>query len=139
MTTTVEDVLEHYGIKGMKWGVRRTRAQIDADSADTTAKKAVQERIKTNRGSTDPLSNQELQTFITRVQLEQQYSTLVAKEAQTRKANSRLERGRKKTDEILKYGKTANDLYKFANSPVGKKMSSNMNAAVKAGQAKKEK
>jgi uncharacterized protein YqfA (UPF0365 family) len=71
--------LRHYGIKGMRWGVRRTRAQIDADSADAKAKKAAQAKIAKNR-TTDVLSNQELQALNTRMQLEQNYSQLVTRE-----------------------------------------------------------
>lgn len=77
---TLEDVLEHYGIRGMKWGVRRSRAQIDADSADKAVTRALNEQVKKNRGSTDSLSNTELQQVITRMNLEQQYSNLTAKE-----------------------------------------------------------
>lgn len=88
------DILEHYGIKGMKWGVRRTRAQIDADSADAATKKATQAKIKKNSGSTDPLSNAELKALNERLQLEQNYNQLITKE----KANapqSRLSKGGK--------------------------------------------
>lgn len=84
---TVEGVLEHYGIKGMRWGVRRTRAQLDADSADAAKKKELQKVIRKNRGSTNPLSNQELQSLVTRLNLEQQYTTLTTKESVKKKSN----------------------------------------------------
>lgn len=71
--------IRHYGIKGMRWGVRRTRAQIDADSADVVTKKSTQAKIAKNR-TTDVLSNQELQALNTRLQLEQNYAQLVARE-----------------------------------------------------------
>lgn len=70
-----EDYIEHYGIKGMKWGKVRSRAQIDADSADVVQVKSAKEKIKTNR-TTNVLSNQELQAVVTRMNLEQQYSRL---------------------------------------------------------------
>lgn len=84
---TVEGVLEHYGIKGMRWGVRRTRAQLDSDSADAAKKKELQTVVKKNRGSTDPLSNQELQSLVTRLNLEQQYTSLTTKENVKKKSN----------------------------------------------------
>lgn len=71
----VNDVLEHYGVKGMKWGKVRTRAQIDSDSADVAAVKEAKAKIGTNR-TTDVLSNKELQNVVTRMNLEQQYKRL---------------------------------------------------------------
>lgn len=87
----MSDILEHYGVKGMKWGVRRSRAQIDADSEDAAAAKVVKQKIARNRGSTGPLSNEELRKFNERVQLEQNYKNLMAKESQSR--NSKLQNG----------------------------------------------
>jgi hypothetical protein len=77
--TLVDDFLEHYGVKGMKWGQTRSRAQIDAsphDSFDVVAVKEAKTKIQQHR-STDVLSNRELQTVVTRMNLEQQYSRLV--------------------------------------------------------------
>lgn len=71
----VGDFLEHYGVKGMKWGQVRTRAQIDSDSADVAAVKEAKTKIKSNR-TTDVLSNKELQNVVTRMNLEQQYNRL---------------------------------------------------------------
>lgn len=35
-----DDFLAHYGIKGMKWGVRRSQAQLDSASNSTSRKQA---------------------------------------------------------------------------------------------------
>jgi hypothetical protein len=77
--TTTEDVLEHYGIKGMRWGVRRSRQQIDSDSADVTAKKSAQAKIAAKK-TTDVLSNQELAALNNRLNLEANYRQLTTKE-----------------------------------------------------------
>lgn len=71
------DILAHYGIKGMHWGVRRTRQQIDADAEDVVKVKTHKAKVKTNR-TTDVLSNKELQELVNRMNLEQQYSRLTA-------------------------------------------------------------
>jgi hypothetical protein len=54
---TKEDVLQHYGIKGMRWGFRRSRAQLakvrneagDTVGSVTTKSKAVAEKIRAMR------------------------------------------------------------------------------------------
>lgn len=73
---TFESTLAHYGVKGMKWGRRRTRAELDADSADVSQVKSAKAKIKSNRGSTDSLSNKDLQSVVTRMNLERQYKQL---------------------------------------------------------------
>lgn len=44
------DALEHYGIKGMRWGVRRSRAELDRLAGRTSSKKS------TSGGTSKPSS-----------------------------------------------------------------------------------
>lgn len=90
-TKTVENLLTHHGVKGMKWGVRRNRssnvtvsdkkkklktsgghgrpAHSDAVSARTLGQVGKKSGLKA-------LSNQELQAYANRLQLEQNVSRL---------------------------------------------------------------
>jgi hypothetical protein len=74
------DTIEHYGVKGMKWGVRRTDAQLSTargekrPSAD--AKKAAAARAKAATKGTESLSNKQLKDLNQRLNLEQQYDRL---------------------------------------------------------------
>lgn len=91
-----ENFIEHYGIKGMKWGVRRSsekrgqsnasklkekakslgrKTANDVDSPEAAKAKVLRAKVKANR-STDPLTNAELQHVIQRMNLERQYSSL---------------------------------------------------------------
>lgn len=71
---SVDDVLAHFGVKGMKWGVRSASPGGSMPSADAKSAANIQSKIK--RGNTKTLSNKELQALITRMNLEQQYSRL---------------------------------------------------------------
>lgn len=92
-------VLKHYGVKGMKWGVRKDK--IAQRSATKKANRAApnsadHERTATARqtardGGVQKLSNKELQDVVTRMNLEQQYRNL---EGNTPSARAK-ERGRK--------------------------------------------
>jgi hypothetical protein len=75
--------LEHFGVKGMKWGVRRQQNEANA-AEDHKVTASVREKAKSG-GGTKALSNQELQAAITRMNLEDQYSNLVAKRRKIRK------------------------------------------------------
>lgn len=101
--TMAELELKHYGVKGMKWGVRKdeTTSRGGADKGPTAtvvtqkkpgkfakssggdrhpihpdAESALHLRQKARRSTTDSLSNQELQAAVQRMQLEQKYNQL---------------------------------------------------------------
>lgn len=70
-----EKFLEHYGVKGMKWGVlRREGAKLVMPSDD--AVKAGVTRAKAKFGGVHTLSNKDLQHIIKRMDLEVKYKDL---------------------------------------------------------------
>lgn len=75
--TTVNDFLQHYGVKGMKWG-RRGKAVKESPSAESSAATAIRARAKTSK--VKALSNKELQEAINRMNLEQQFKRLSTNE-----------------------------------------------------------
>lgn len=129
----VEAVLAHHGVKGMKWGVRKSGGAARAGSPESVTVRAKPgKKVKTSGGrghhatedaigtavvrqrakksSTHSLSNHELQTAIKRMQLEQQFNQL---NHQTKSA------GGKFVDHLLgRSGNTKAD--KAARSTTGK-------------------
>ena len=88
----LEDYLQHWGIKGMKWGRRRYQ---NKDGSLTPAGKArygneskeakeVRELRATKKMS--EMTNAELQRVVTRMNLERQYTSLTAQERQANKS-----------------------------------------------------
>lgn len=109
---TVVEALAHYGVKGMKWGIRRTPAQLAAASKDSEEAQRIAKIAKTS--GTKALSNDELRELNTRLQLEQQYMKLQPQN------KGRIKKGQEFTNEVLGVGRTVNDAIAFANSPAGK-------------------
>lgn len=96
------DFLEHFGIKGMKWGVRREQARTAAKAASDAlvtpdAKQVKKVKSKMKVTGIDSVSNKELQSAIQRMNLEVQYSQL--KKAQFE--DSYLGKGRKFVGKFL--------------------------------------
>lgn len=79
MADTLEDVMEHYGVKGMHWGVRKRRS-ADSGPTSSDATKAKQHATTVKTHGTKALTNQELQQLVTRMNLEQQFTTLHQKQ-----------------------------------------------------------
>lgn len=90
-----EVVIRHYGVKGMRWGVRKERTPTDVVVKQTPGKhvktaggknqpasedavKVAKLRQTAKKSTTDALSTQELQLLVSRMNLEQQYSNLAS-------------------------------------------------------------
>jgi hypothetical protein len=125
----IENILAHHGVKGQRWGIRRNRdhplstlrrpfgrrpVHPDAEAAKVIRKKRKKQGISS-------LSNQEIQTYTQRLNLE---SNL--KSAESRKAKHRSE-----TLKLLgEVGKVA--ITEAAKTEAGKKVGAELRARVKA-------
>lgn len=114
MSDGVDRVLAHYGVKGMRWGVRR-----NADGSTSRTGKRMKsedhkeaESLKKKRVS--EMSNQELRKLNERMQLEQNYKQLMAKEGTS------ISKGQRYIKDALSVAKTGQEIYNMANSPAGK-------------------
>ena len=107
----VDDFLAHYGVKGMKWGVRRSESQL-ADASDD-AKRASSHRSKAKASGSAALSNKEMQELVTRLNLQQQYTRLTS-------SPSKLALSQNKVKAVLAVGATVNTAIAFSHSPAGK-------------------
>lgn len=90
----LEDVLEHYGVKGMKWGQHKKnkhltpgRKQTDPHSEDATRVGTIKTRVGEQK-TTKILSNKELRDAIDRMRLEEDFTKLSKGLDQTRREKS---------------------------------------------------
>lgn len=73
--------LRHYGILGMKWGVRRTPAQLarargKSASNSSSSGETKKSTSTTKKKSLSEMSDEDLRKAVNRLQLEQQYRKL---------------------------------------------------------------
>jgi hypothetical protein len=76
--TPVENFLEHFGVKGMRWGASRGGAAKEGPSQDSVTAQTLRTRAKKSKPKA--LTNAELQTAINRMNLEQQFKRLSTNE-----------------------------------------------------------
>lgn len=120
-------ILSHHGVKGMRWGVSRTREQLATAKASRTDKAETKKSDRARPASSDAvaagthqrvarnaglskLSNKELQAAVTRMNLEQQYVRLAPK-TKSQKAKKLV------SDILVNSGKQ--QAQKYANDQIG--------------------
>lgn len=117
--------LKHHGVKGQRWGVRKDGSAGSSHKAtpseDVEQVNAASAKIKA-AGGTHVLSNKELQTVVTRMNLEQNYSRLVGAQATT------VDKGQSTVKKILAVGATVNAVIAFSKSPAGQAIKAALNA-----------
>ena len=75
MTEDRDDILQHFGVTGMKWGVRRTQAALASARAERNEIKRSKDKTRF-KTSAKKLTDSELDTRIKRMQTEKQYNEL---------------------------------------------------------------
>lgn len=113
----VEEFIAHYGVKGMRWGVRKQRT-TSSDYKKTA-------HLRNRRPS--ELTNKQLKSVNERVNLEANYRRLHP---------HTVDRGEKRAKELLKVLGTAAAFYTMAQSPAGKALTARGKQAIsKVGEA----
>ena len=106
--------LYHFGIKGMKWGVRRDRkrsVQTKQSKSDSSDYRESRDLLKK---SPNQLSNAQLRKMNERLNLEQQYSNLTAAQKQTGQSFMSRVQGQLKNTAANEVSKGLMDLGKMA-------------------------
>lgn len=115
--TVVGSVLSHHGVVGMKWGSKRgssSKSSPVPTHASSDHIQAEAHKAKISAHGVKALSNGELQSVLTRMNLEQQHKNLQAQKP------TKFETGHQHVKRILGVAKTLNDIHNTVNGPVGK-------------------
>ena len=100
-----EEELMHYGVMGMRWGVRRASKRSGGSKKKKASRQPQQQKRR--------MSNKELQSRVKRMKLEQQYRDLT--KDLTPKTKSKMEKLISTADTISKLSSSALTIYKNLN------------------------
>lgn len=115
MSDSVDSVLAHFGVKGMKWGIRKNKPS-KITSTDAQRAKDAQDIIK--KHGTQALDNKDLQHLVTRMNLERQYNNVMASNP------GKVKKGYGFVKDLIGVAKTGQDVYNLVNSPMSKAVGS---------------
>ena len=91
----LDSYLAHFGVKGMKWGQRKSGTGAASTHVSSDSARASELKSTVKKHGTAALSNPELQHLVTRLNLEQQHNRLNPEQVST---------GKKILSEVLKIG-----------------------------------
>jgi hypothetical protein len=104
--------LAHYGVLGMKWGVRKkSKGRVKTSKRSSKYSSDYKESQKLRKKSSKELSNDQLKTLNRRMNLEQEYNRL---------STSSVNRGESYAKRAIAVGGIATGLYALAKSDVVK-------------------
>lgn len=97
---TIDDVLAHYGVKGMKWGIRRNRSRQAGGASEKERSPEAQKAYETlqliSKKGIGAASNDDLKNLQKRIDLEKKYN-----EAFPKKKSPALEFGEQFVKRVL--------------------------------------
>lgn len=95
--------LQHFGVRGMRWGVRRSRSRSTSTKKSPGRKKA------------KDMTDEELRKKVNRLQLERQYKQLAAEVGRSSKGKQHLQKIFKAGTTVAAVSTTAITLHNNAN------------------------
>lgn len=111
----MEDTLKHFGVPGMRWGVRRSRSSSSSSSSKKSKGSKTSDDYKESRRlkkmKSKKLSNKELQDLNKRLNLERQYKDLTP---------GTIRKGMAFAAGVAGAGTTLATIYAFKNTPLVK-------------------
>jgi hypothetical protein len=141
----MENVLYHHGVRGMKWGVRKTKTRAELSNNLKPVTKPTKQnsydashRVATDHVRAKYLTNEDLAARTKRLQLEKAYNDLRPKTATEKLINASLKIGTQVMTEVGKeYAKSY--VSSFANRTIPKPGQNNGNGNKSSGTAKSNK
>jgi hypothetical protein len=103
----IQDFIDHAGVKGMKWGVRKTASKASKGKTSSDFKKTVPHRGK----KPSQLTNKQLKDVNARINLEQNYQRLNP---------TKIQKGAKIAKGLMAVAGTAITVYGMYHSPAAK-------------------